>query len=137
MLRIFSFLTTLIITCTTHAAIVTTVMGDIDERNPIILDLINSQAIQRLKEIDQSGPNPYFNKRCPHFSRYDHSLGVYALLKRFGASTQEQVAGLMHDASHTAFSHIADLIFQQGQARTISYQDNIHDWSLQQMHVDS
>jgi HD superfamily phosphohydrolase len=126
----------LIFTCNVNAQIIHTVFGDIDEKNPVVLELINSKAIQRLKDIDQSGPTPYFNANFPKFSRYDHSLGVYALLKKFNVSENEQIAGLMHDASHTVFSHLADIIFQSGAQRTDSYQDDIHDWFLTQMDVD-
>jgi HD superfamily phosphohydrolase len=33
------------------------------------------------------------------------------LLRRLDASLTEQVAGLLHDVSHTAFSHVADFVF--------------------------
>ncbi|MFB6215620.1 MAG: HD domain-containing protein, partial [Candidatus Aenigmatarchaeota archaeon] len=42
------------------------------------------------------------------FSRYEHSLGVFLLLKGLNADLKEQVAGLIHDASHTALSHVID-----------------------------
>lgn len=44
-------------------------------------------------------------------TRYEHSLGVYLLLKRLGVEPIEQVAGLLHDISHTAFSHAVDFVF--------------------------
>src|SRR5262249_7497130 len=43
-------------------------------------------------------------------TRREHSLGVYLLLRRLGASRREQVAGLLHDISHTAFSHAVDFV---------------------------
>lgn len=123
-------------TCNLHAAIIKTVLGDIQEHNPSILALLDSQALLRLKHIDQSGPQAYFCANFPSFTRYDHSLGVYALLKRYNVSQEEQIAGLLHDASHTVFSHVADIVFQSGTQRTESYQDVIHPWFLQSMHVD-
>jgi hypothetical protein len=43
-------------------------------------------------------------------TRFEHSLGVFVLLRRFGAPLREQVAGLLHDVSHTAFSHAVDFV---------------------------
>lgn len=78
-------------------------------KEPVIRELINSSPIQRLKKISQFGiPNEYY--RFPGFSRYEHSLGVMILLKSLGATLEEQIDGLIHDASHTAFSHIFDWI---------------------------
>jgi HD superfamily phosphohydrolase len=56
-------------------------------------------------------------------SRYEHSIGVWYLLKRYGASIQTQIAGLLHDVSHTAFSHVIDHIFD---TKNHGYQDSIH-----------
>lgn len=119
-----------------YAQTVATIFGNIEENNQLILALIESNAMQRLKHIDQSGPQPYFASGFPSFSRYDHSLGVYALLKKFEVSEKEQIAGLLHDASHTVFSHIGDMVFHNGEKRTASYQDSIHEWYLAQMGVD-
>ena len=118
------------------ADIIPTVFGNIDEQNPVVLELISSKAMQRLKHIEQFGPQPYFISNYPQLSRYEHSLGVYALLKRYNLSQQEQIAGLLHDASHTVFSHLGDLLYQEGNMRKESYQDSIHDWFLHKMHVD-
>lgn len=81
--------------------------------------------------IDQGGPLVYFNFSLP-FSRYDHCLGVWALIRRFNGSTEEQLAGLYHDISHTAFSHVADVLFQKNHKEVEhSYQDNIHLWFIE------
>jgi HD superfamily phosphohydrolase len=105
-------------------------MGEVDESNPLVIELINSKAMQRLKAIDQSGPEAYYTKNFPCFSRYDHSLGVYALLKRYNVSDKEQIAGLLHDTSHTVFSHLGDIVFQNSNNVQEAYQDNIHNWYL-------
>jgi HD superfamily phosphohydrolase len=49
------------------------IYGDINIQEPVILDLINSPELQRLKDVDMAG---YFE---PHFpgsahSRFEHSL---------------------------------------------------------------
>jgi len=126
------FLTSLI-SFAIHAQIVDTIFGKIDEQNPITIKLLNHDTVQRLKHIDQSGPLIYISNKYPHYSRYDHSLGVYVLLKRYNVSIEEQIAGLMHDTSHTAFSHLADYILQTQDNHTESYQDNIHHIYLMKM----
>jgi HD superfamily phosphohydrolase len=74
-----------------------------------ILELIECPTFQRLKGVRQAGPSalafPFKN-----VTRFEHSLGVFVLLKRLGADPREQVAGLLHDISHTAFSHAVDFI---------------------------
>ncbi len=77
----------------------------------LIIGLINTKEMQRLKGIDQYGIVD-IGKPKPRTSRFDHSLGVYFLLRRFNASRLEQVAGLLHDTGHTAFSHAIDFVYK-------------------------
>src|SRR6202041_3406853 len=93
------------------------------ESNPsqLVLDLLASPMMQRLKGIDQSGITKYIQD-LPSFSRYDHSVGVYMLLRTYGRTEKECIAGLLHDASHTVFSHVGDLVFDPEDAKE-SYQD--------------
>ncbi|HDZ54633.1 MAG TPA: HD domain-containing protein [Candidatus Nealsonbacteria bacterium] len=90
---------------------------------PIILELMKSKSMQRLKGIDQHGHfEPYFpDTKC---DRFEHSVGVLILLKRFGASLEEQVAGLIHDVSHTVFSHVGDYVY--GSEVSHDFQDSYH-----------
>jgi HD superfamily phosphohydrolase len=85
------------------------VYGRVEVADPKILDLIEGPTFQRLKGIRQAGPSsiafPFKN-----VTRYEHSLGVFHLLRTLGAGLQEQVAGLLHDVSHTAFSHAVDFL---------------------------
>ena len=86
------------------------VYGSIEIKEPVLIELINSKPLQRLKKIEQFGvPSAWY---CfPGFSRFEHSVGVLILLKKLNASLKEQIAGLLHDVSHTAFSHVADWVF--------------------------
>jgi uncharacterized protein len=107
-----------------ESAQISTFYGPIEVEEPVLLELIESPAFQRLKDIHQYGVS-YYTTHREEFSRYDHSLGVFAVLRRHGASLKEQVAGLLHDASHTAFSHVGDWIFGK-EYQNIDYQDSIH-----------
>jgi HD superfamily phosphohydrolase len=105
---------------------VSSIMGDFKIKNQIVADLFNSYALNRMKYIDQGGPGVYF-KKAPKFTRYEHCVGVYALVKRFGASLKEQIVALLHDVSHTGFSHLADFFMRESEVgHEKSYQDSIH-----------
>jgi len=102
------------------------VYGDFEIEEPVILELINSKTLQRLKGIDQSGYfEPYFPGTA--HSRFEHSIGVYLLLKMYGASLEEQIAGLIHDISHSAFSHCIDYVLDAGSEKEQTHQDNVFD----------
>lgn len=85
------------------------VYGEVAIADAGILDLIDCPTFRRLQGIRQAGPSalafPFKN-----VTRYEHSLGVYLLLTRLGAGLCERVAGLVHDISHTAFSHAVDFL---------------------------
>jgi len=78
---------------------------------PVLVALMRSSALERLRHIQQSGAWQFHDQTDLKFSRHIHSVGVMLLLRRFGASVEEQAAGLLHDISHTAFSHVADFVF--------------------------
>jgi uncharacterized protein len=83
--------------------------GRVELLDEVLVELIDSNAVQRLKWASQHGLPLEVASEHREYSRYEHSIGVMLLLRRFGASTEEQVAGLLHDVSHTAFSHVIDL----------------------------
>lgn len=93
---------------------------------PVMLEIIGSPILQRLKDIDQAG---YFEPYFPGtgHSRFEHSIGVCALLKKYGAPITEQIAGLIHDVSHSAFSHCIDYVLNAGSEKEQSYQDDVFD----------
>jgi hypothetical protein len=90
------------------------VYGEVEIDDPGVLSLIASPTFQRLKGIKQAGPSA-FAYPFKTVSRYEHSLGVYLLLGRLGAGRRERVAGLLHDVSHTAFSHAVDFVVSSEQ----------------------
>lgn len=86
------------------------VYGDVAIEDPDFLALIRCPTFQRLKGIRQAGPSA-FAFPFKTVTRFEHSLGVLVLLDRLGADRRQKVAGLLHDISHTAFSHAVDFIF--------------------------
>ena len=102
------------------------VYGSFEIKEPVILELLNSETLQRLKGVDQAG---YFEPHFPGtaFSRFEHSVGVYLLLKIYGASIEEQIAGLIHDVSHSAFSHCIDYVLDAGSEKEHNHQDNVFE----------
>lgn len=86
------------------------VYGDVTIDDPDLLALIACPTFQRLKGIRQAGPSA-FAFPFKTVTRFEHSLGVCVLLTRLGADRRQRVAGLLHDISHTAFSHAVDFIF--------------------------
>lgn len=81
--------------------------GEVTIKEPVLQELILSKPLQRLKHVNQAGALKY---TTPHatVTRYEHSIGVMLLLRKLGAALQEQIAGLLHDIPHTAFSHVVD-----------------------------
>ncbi|MGH0431478.1 HD domain-containing protein [Bacillus hominis] len=76
----------------------------------VLEELILSKPVQRLKGIHQAGASYLMNEKW-NVTRFDHSVGAMLLIKKLGGSVEEQIAGLLHDVSHTAFSHVIDYVF--------------------------
>jgi hypothetical protein len=89
------------------------IYGEFEITEPVLLDLINSEAMARLQKINQYGTWVYFDPKFDT-TRFSHSIGVFYICKKFGASLEEQIAALIHDVSHTAFSHVIDYVFGDG-----------------------
>jgi uncharacterized protein len=90
--------------------IVDRVYGAVQIDQPVLLDLMQSAAMQRLQGVLQHGISGLLGVTRPT-SRFEHSIGVMILVSRLGASLEEQIAALLHDVSHTAFSHVVDYVF--------------------------
>lgn len=86
------------------------IYGEVEIAEALLQDVIASKAMQRLKGISQHGITALLGI-TPPFSRFDHSLGAMLLVRHLGAGIDEQVAALIHDISHTAFSHVIDFVF--------------------------
>ncbi|WP_316788533.1 HD domain-containing protein [Pedobacter frigoris] len=89
-------------------------------------DLMNSIAVKRLGRIHQSGAIFLVNPNISH-TRLEHSIGVTILIRKLGGSELEQIAGLLHDISHTAFSHVGDYVFGNAEE---NYHEQIFEHTL-------
>jgi len=99
------------------------IYGDQIIENQLILDIVNTPEMQRLKGINQYGTYAFVSEMF-NTTRFEHCLGVYFLLKKFNASFEEQIAGLIHDIPHTVFSHVVDYVY--GDAEKQEYHENHH-----------
>lgn len=107
-----------------------TFYGSIEVEEPVLLELIDSPIFQRLKNIHQYGAS-YYTTHREEYNRYDHSIGVFTILRANNASIEEQIAGLLHDVSHTAFSHVGDWVFGK-ENEDKDYQNDIHHLFLEE-----
>ncbi len=110
------------------------VYGDVEIDEPVILDIISCPSFQRLKWIDQSWYFEPFYPWCS-FKRFEHSVGVYLLLKAYGAPIDEQIAWLIHDISHGTFSHCLDYVFDEGDQKKQDHQDAIFNEFVMQTEI--
>jgi HD superfamily phosphohydrolase len=86
------------------------IYGITEITEPVLLDLMKTQAMQRARGVLQHGVSALIGVTVPT-SRFDHSVGAMLLVRRLGAGIKEQIAALLHDVSHTAFSHVIDYVF--------------------------
>ncbi len=92
------------------------VYGSFELSEPVLIDLIKSKPLQRIKGVNQAGTQ--LVKPHKKITRYEHCVGVMLLLKKYGASLDEQIAGLLHDVPHTAFSHAIDFAVGDNEGQT-------------------
>jgi len=78
----------------------------------VLAELVQTAEMQRLKKIHQNGAI-FLVDPSIDTTRFEHSIGVTHIVQRLGCSREEQIAALIHDIPHTAFSHVADLVFDR------------------------
>ncbi|OQE37712.1 hypothetical protein PENCOP_c009G02451 [Penicillium coprophilum] len=74
---------------------------------PVLVELFQSPEMQRLQGICQHGVTGFLGL-TPPVTRLEHSVGAFILVRRVGATIEEQIAALLHDISHTTLSHVID-----------------------------
>ncbi len=88
------------------------IYGQFKIEDKVIVELLKDPSIIRLKKVTQGGTIDIL-KIHKDFSRYDHSIGCMLLIRYLGGSLNEQIAALLHDISHTAFSHVGDVVYKK------------------------
>lgn len=83
--------------------------GKISITTPVLIDLIKSTPFQRLKGINQHGAGNYIQP-IRNVTRFEHCIGAWYLSYRYKRPIEEQIASLLHDVPHTAFSHVIDYV---------------------------
>lgn len=111
------------------------IYGTFTLKDVLVEELTNSPSFQRLKGVYQNSlPPRYLGTTLREFTkavtRFDHCIGVFLLLRKLGATYEEQIAGLLHDVSHMAFSHAYDWIMEDYQ------KSDDHVYSQDARHVD-
>ncbi|MCI0399437.1 MAG: HD domain-containing protein [Chloroflexi bacterium] len=91
---------------------------------PVLIDVMLSAAMRRLQGVLQHGITGLISVTRAT-TRYEHSVGVMLLVRRLGGPVAEQIAALLHDVSHTAFSHVIDHVF--GAPDSQSYHDEMKE----------
>lgn len=91
---------------------------------PVLLAVMDSAAMRRLDGVLQHGISGLIGLTAS-ITRREHSIGAMLLVRRLGASVQEQLAALLHDVSHTAFSHVIDYVFHGHESQ--SYHDEMKE----------
>ena len=110
------------------AETIETFYGPLTVEEPVLLELLKCPALQRLKNVHQYGV-AYYTTHKEEYTRHDHSVGVFAILRKNGASLDEQISGLLHDVSHTVFSHVGDWIFGK------EYQEEDYQSTIYKMYI--
>ena len=77
----------------------------------VIYEIMETKVFKRLKNIYQSGGG-YLVNELWNVTRQEHSVGTMILSLKFNGSLEEQIKALLHDISHTAFSHVIDYILK-------------------------
>lgn len=78
--------------------------------------VVQHPAVQRLKHVHQNG-GAFLITPALDTSRFEHSVGAALLCEQLGAPEREVIAALVHDVGHTAFSHVADHVFDREDQR--------------------
>ena len=92
-------------------------------RDELIWTLISTKEFQRLRRIRQLGTT-YLTFHGAEHTRFNHSLGVYEIMRRMIGTLEEKVkwdaderlvalsAALLHDVGHGPFSHSFESVFE-------------------------
>lgn len=75
--------------------------GDVTITSPVLVDLLQCPAVQRLKKVLQHGITGLIGCRPIKekvVNRYEHSVGVMLLVRRGGGTEEAQAAALLRES---------------------------------------
>lgn len=100
------------------------IYGQYEITDPVLLALLDTAVMQRLKGVLQHGITGLIGL-TDQTTRFEHSVGAMLIVRQLGGSLEEQMAALLHDVSHTAFSHVIDYVVDGHDDQ--SYHDDIKE----------
>lgn len=103
------------------------------EVEAVLGELLTCDALLRLKNIHQGGGAFLVNQNWST-TRYEHSVGVMILIRLLGGTLEEQILGLLHDISHTAFSHVIDYLMEEAEE---DYHEKIYEEVIESSQIPS
>lgn len=98
------------------------VYGTFSITEDVLGALLVTPTVRRLEGVRQHGITAVIGVTS-NVTRYEHSVGTMLLVRRLGGGVTEQIAALLHDVSHTAFSHVIDHVLDTAERQ--SYHDQI------------
>jgi HD superfamily phosphohydrolase len=110
------------------------IYGDLEINEELAIKLIETKEMQRIKHVNPNSTYQFVSKKF-NTSKFEHCVGVYYLLKKFNASYEEQIAGLIHDTSHFAFAHVFDYVL--GDAVRQEKHDDSHEEFLSKGNISA
>ena len=100
------------------------IYGSVTITEPVLQAVLQSAAMQRLHKVLQHGITGLIGLTEP-VTRFEHSVGAMLLVRRLGGGVPEQIGALLHDVSHTAFSHVIDYVLDDHDGQ--SYHDEMKE----------
>jgi len=82
----------------------------VDPRRTALTAGLRRHAATMDDGVSQAGA-PALRKKTRSVTRFEYSVGVWSLANQLEMPLERQVTALLHDATHTAFSHTADYLF--------------------------
>lgn len=102
---------------------------------PWLLEAAQAPGLLRLQDVSMHCGCHYTAfprfQGLPGYCRYDHCLGVAAIVWHFTGSREAALAGLVHDMATPVFSHVVDFLY--GDAMT---QERTEEGTLERIQAD-
>jgi len=99
-----------------HVVIIDHIYGRFEITEPVLVALLRNPTVLRVGKIMQGATTAPLNA-WRDFSRLEHCIGTMLIVRMVGGDVEAQIAGLLHDVSHTAFSHVVDFVYGTGDSQ--------------------